>query len=304
MQTTQQTSSFYPELIHQEQNYFPIHCQALSYVRNQKNILDAVDLKIPQGAIVGLVGANGAGKTSLMRCLLGLLEPSMGRVELLACDAQHLSETVLNQLAYVAQHTDLFAWMTVEQHLHNYAHAYSTWNNQRAFELALLFQLPLSHRVRSLSGGEQQKLALVLALAHQPQLLFLDEPVASLDPVSRHLFMKTLAQFSQTTDSNTAPTVLISSHILNDLERLVSHFAFMREGRLQLFMVWQEMLKFVRVFPHSASMEKLNINSPGILFQSALYTIVDLRHYHPTEGLHDVKNDELNLEDLFIALNS
>lgn len=210
---------------------------------DSKNILDAVTLAIPRGAVVGLVGRNGAGKSTLLRCLAGLVEPDAGSSALLGCPSLRLDDAVRARIGYVAQTPDLFEWMTVLDHLQLVGRAYPRWDEERCLVLAARLALPIGGRVRDLSGGDQQKMAVVLALAHDPDLLLLDEPVASLDPLTRQEFMR--AMFGNRDDDGR--TVIISSHILTDLERVVSHVAFMRGGRLQLFDTWDAMLEYLRL---------------------------------------------------------
>lgn len=210
---------------------------------DSKVILNAITLAVPRGAVVGLVGRNGAGKSTLLRCLAGLTEPDEGSSTLLGCPSLQLHDGVRAHIGYVAQTPDLFEWLTVIDHLKLIGSAYLHWNEERCMVLAARLALPLFGKVRELSGGDQQKLAVVLALAHDPDLLLLDEPVASLDPMTRQEFMR--AMFGNREDDGR--TVIISSHILTDLERVVSHVAFMREGRLQLFDTWDAMLDYLRL---------------------------------------------------------
>ena len=198
-------------------------------------LLDSVSLQIPEGAVVGLVGRNGAGKSTLMRCLLGLTPPRSGSSRLLGSPSLDLSDAVRERLGYVGQEPDLFGWLNGNQHLREMAAVYENFDTDRALRLALKLDLNMGRRADKLSGGDQQKLAVVLAMGHDPDLLILDEPVASLDPISRRDFMRAL--FTRPADQ--APrTVLMSSHLLNDLERVVSHVLFLREGKVQLFGEW------------------------------------------------------------------
>jgi ABC-2 type transport system ATP-binding protein len=219
-----------------------IHCENLSYQHNLKPVLSDITLSIPRGAVVGLVGANGAGKSTLLRCLVGLAAPFRGSSGLLDCPSLELTDDVRARLGYVAQSPDLFKWMSVEEHLNTIGRAYPNWNEKRCWQLAIRLRLPMLSSVSGLSGGDQQKLAVVMAMAHEPELLILDEPVSSLDPMTRRDFMRALfAEHSEAADgalpdaNPVPPTIIISSHLLGDLERVVSHVAFIRDGALQLF---------------------------------------------------------------------
>lgn len=224
----------------------------LTLERESKTILQDINLAIPSGAVVGLVGRNGAGKTSLLRCLTGLMEPTSGTSSLLGCPSKRLSDAVRERLGYVAQTPDLFEWMEVFQMIKTVGQAYARWDETRALALAVQLDLPVGRTVRNLSGGEQQKLSVVLALAHDPDLLLLDEPVSSLDPMARREFMRALfaSPLQRDAKANGEPrerTVLISSHLLSDLERVVTHVAFIRDGRLQCMDAWDAMLEHLRL---------------------------------------------------------
>jgi ABC-2 type transport system ATP-binding protein len=211
-------------------------------------LLDGIGFAIPEGAVVGLVGRNGAGKSTLMRCLLGLQTPDEGQSWLLGEPSLALTDAVRERLGYAAQTPDLFPRLTGAEHLEEMAAVYPGVHMPDAVALAARLDLPLGRRADALSLGDQQKLAVVLALAHDPDLLLLDEPVASLDPISRRDFMRALFAMRR----KPAPrTVLVSSHLLSDLERVVSHVLFLREGRVQLFIEWDEAMEHLRCVPAS-----------------------------------------------------
>ena len=277
-----------------------IRCEQLSLNRDYATILSGITLNIPRGAVVGLVGRNGAGKSTLLRCLVGLTAPSSGSAELLGCPALDLTDKVRARLGYVAQTPDLFDWMSVYEHLTTIGRAYPTWDETRCLFLAARLNLPLGCAVRKLSGGDQQKLAVVLALAHDPEVLILDEPVASLDPMTRRDFMRSLfVEHGERDDlpaSAVEPTILISSHLLSDLERVVSHVAFLRDGRLQLFDAWDAMLEHLRLLPRETSA----IPPSAVICKNSAHCVVDTRH--APQWLN--AGQALTLDELFVELNS
>ncbi len=272
----------------------PIAADQLTLGYDGVTILHRISLAIPAGAVVGLVGRNGAGKSSLLRCLAGLTEPDSGTSALFGCPSLHLSDAVRERLGYVAQSPDLFDWMTVEEHLQLIGRAYPRWNEKRCMVLAARLDLSLLKTVRDLSGGDQQKLAVVLALAHDPDLLLLDEPVASLDPLTRREFMRAIFSEREHDDR----TVIISSHILTDLERVVSHVAFMRDGRIQLFDTWDAMLEHLRLVPADAT----DLPEGAALHKSrnATHMVVDTRR---APAWRDAGR-AMTLDELFMELNS
>ena len=265
-------------------------------------ILDNITLTVPRGAVVGLVGRNGAGKSTLLRCMVGLAEPTQGTARLLGCPALDLSDPVREHLGYVAQTPDLFEWMEVYEHLRAIGQAYPRWNEERCLVLACRLGLPMGGRVENLSVGDQQKLAVVLALAHDPDVLLLDEPVSNLDPMTRNEFMRSLfvdrSLGEESGVLDTERTIVISSHLLSDLERVVSHVAFIRQGRLQLFEAWDAMLEHFRLislpgddFPRAAVVCK----NPA-----AAQCVIDTRLAPEWED----KGRVLSLDELFVELNS
>jgi ABC-2 type transport system ATP-binding protein len=193
-----------------------------------KEVLRGVDLAIPRGSVVGLLGKNAAGKSTLIKCLLGLIKIDAGTVHVFSDDAWRLSAESKARLGYVPQEISLYSWMRVSQIIQYTAAFYPRWNWELSNRLAAQWELPLDDRVGPLSAGQIQKLALILALGHEPDLLVLDEPVAALDPVARRDFLRTLLDIAQ----NENRTVLFSTHITSDLERVADRVAVLRGGRI------------------------------------------------------------------------
>jgi len=273
--------------------------QQVTLRRHGQTVLQDIDLSLPQGAVLGLVGRNGAGKTSLLRCMVGLSLPDSGRCELLGEAAADLSDGARARLGYVAQSPDLFDGLSAEQHFRRLAPLYPRWQHRYAVELSVRLQLPLGTPARRLSLGDQQKLSVVLALAHDPDLLILDEPVASLDPITRRDFMRSL--FERRADERPR-SVLISSHLLADLERVVSHVAFIRGGRLQLCDEWDALAEHLRLLVGTAHSLPVH-TGPGIVHRQQrhgeLRLLVDSRLQPELAAL----GEPMNLDDMFTELN-
>jgi ABC-2 type transport system ATP-binding protein len=193
-----------------------------------KEVLRGVDLTIPRGSVVGLLGKNAAGKSTLIKCLLGLLRIDAGNLRVFNDDSWSLTAASKARLGYVPQEISLYSWMRVSQIIQYTAAFYPKWNWDLSDHLVRQWELPPKDRVGPLSAGQIQKLALVLALGHEPDLLVLDEPVASLDPVARRDFLRTLLDIAQSENR----TILFSTHITTDLERVADRVAILRDGRI------------------------------------------------------------------------
>jgi ABC-2 type transport system ATP-binding protein len=196
--------------------------------RRSKNVLDGVDLSIPRGSVVGLLGRNGAGKTTLIKCAMGLLRIDAGEARVFDEDAWDLSPQSKMRIGYVPQVVSLYPWMRIKQLIGYTASFYPTWNDDRVAHWLDEWQLDPKARIGPLSVGQLQKLAIVLALGHEPELLVLDEPVASLDPHGRRSFLQTIIDRAM----DGCSTVLFSTHITSDLERVADRVAILRDGRI------------------------------------------------------------------------
>lgn len=208
-----------------------ITCNGVTKSFGSTDVLKGVDLEIPHGSIVGLVGTNGAGKSTLIKCLLGLLKISSGTASVLGEDPWDLSAETKNNLGYVPQVIKLYPWMRVSQVIDYTGAFYDNWDAEHCKALMEMWELDGSCWIKTLSGGQLQRLAIILALGHKPSLLILDEPAASLDPVGRRSFLKSLLEMN----ADGGQSVLFSTHITSDLERVASHVAFLDDGCVEFF---------------------------------------------------------------------
>ena len=187
-------------------------------------------LEIPAGAVTALVGPNGAGKTTLLQMAVGLRRPSAGTVRVLGCDPQRDARELLPRVGFVAQDHPLHRGFTVAETLRLGRELNPTWDDELARLRLERLDLSLDQRIGKLSGGQQAQVALTLALAKRPELLLLDEPVASLDPLARREFLTALMEAV----SEGGLTVVLSSHLLADLERVCDHIVILSHARTQL----------------------------------------------------------------------
>lgn len=211
----------------------PILMRGVAKRFGSKPVLDGLDWEVGQGQVIGLLGRNGAGKSTLMECLLGLREIDGGSVQLFGEPLDALSDATRARIGYVPQKSDLFEWMTPLQMLAYFKALYPRWNDARVAGLLDRWGIDVALRnkpIRRLSGGEQQRLSIIRALAHEPELLVLDEPVSALDPAGRRDFLAEL--IDGVIERGT--TVVFSTHILTDLERVALDVAFLKDGRIVL----------------------------------------------------------------------
>lgn len=209
---------------------FAIEVDHLSRRFGNKFALNDVSLRVPRGAVYGLVGANGAGKTTFIKHLMGLLQAQSGSVRVLNADPVRDPAGALSRLGYLAEDLDLPGWMRVNDLLRYTAAFYPKWDWNYAEELRQQFELPTKLRVKNLSKGQRARVGLLVALAHRPDLLVLDEPSSGLDPIARRDILAAIIS----TVAEEGRSVLFSSHLLDEVERVSDHVAMLRAGRLVL----------------------------------------------------------------------
>ena len=186
-------------------------------------------LSIPAGKVVGLVGPNGAGKTTLLQLAVGLLEPTSGTIEVLSSRPAE-SPAQLGRVGFVAQETPTYATLSIADHLRLGAWLNPGWNSEQAERRIEQLGLDPRQRAGKLSGGQRAQLALTLAIAKRPELLILDEPVASLDPVARRDFLRGLMEVV----AEHGVSVVLSSHLVADLERVCDYLVVLVNSRVQV----------------------------------------------------------------------
>ena len=210
--------------------------------QERAEVLKGVSLHLDAGSINGLLGRNGSGKTTLIRATLGLMKPTEGSAQLMGVTAWDCPTAVRERLGYVSQNLDHFPEATVERCLELVGSFYSNWNSAYINELKSRWNVS-EGLIATLSVGQKQKVALLMALGHRPDLLILDEPVASLDPGARREFLSTLVELN----SDTNQTILLSSHITSDIERMCSHVAILHHGRILCHTQIDELKERLRV---------------------------------------------------------
>jgi ABC-2 type transport system ATP-binding protein len=189
--------------------------------------LDGLNLDVAEGSIYGLIGVNGAGKTTAIKLLMNILRPSGGRSEVLGTDSLRLRPRDFTEIGYVSENQEMPDWMTVEYFLRYLSAFYPAWDRTLEAELVRQFQLPLDRKLKHLSRGMRMKVALASSLAYRPKLMVLDEPFTGLDPLVRDEVIEGLLARAEGT------TVFISSHDLAEIESFASHIGYLDEHRLK-----------------------------------------------------------------------
>jgi ABC-2 type transport system ATP-binding protein len=207
-----------------------LSCDALGKRYGSRWALRDCTLEIPSGTVTALVGPNGAGKTTLLQLAVGLSKPTAGDVRVLGHSPRREAAAVLPRIGFLAQEHPLYAGFTIAETLKLGRKLNPTWDEGLALDRIQSLDLPLRQKVGKLSGGQQAQVALTLALAKRPELLLLDEPVASLDPLARREFLQAVMEAV----AETGMTVVLSSHIVADLERVCDHLVILSSARVQL----------------------------------------------------------------------
>ena len=188
--------------------------------------VDDLSLEIPSGSVCGLLGRNGAGKTTAFKCLLGFARPDAGTM---LFDGEPLRPQVFEKLGYVPERPQLYGWMTVGEHLELIRRSHPKYDAARANQLIDIFRLERRKKAKRLSKGQQTALSLIVVLAANPSLLILDEPASGLDPVMQRAVLDLLIDAA-----TSGATILLSSHQIGQIERAADRVAIVRDGRLVL----------------------------------------------------------------------
>ena len=207
-----------------------IEVENLSRSFRRKKALKHVTLHVPAGCVFGLVGENGSGKTTLIKHLLGALKPQHGRVRVFGKDPAADPVGVLAEIGHLSEDREMPTWMRIRELLRYIRAFYPKWDVQYAEQLRDMFRLDPDAKVKYLSRGERALAGLLVALAHRPKLLVLDEPSSGLDPVVRRDILGAIVR----TVAYEGRTVFFSSHLLDEVERVADHVAMVVEGEVVL----------------------------------------------------------------------
>jgi ABC-2 type transport system ATP-binding protein len=287
-----------------------IELQNLTRRYGKLDAVNGLNLAVRPGGCYGFFGRNGAGKTTTIKCLLNLLKPTAGTVRVFGLDPQTDEVSVKSRLCYVPDAVAFYPWMTVRETLNYLASFRPRWNRQVQSSLLQRFDLDPSKKTSSLSKGQKTQLALVSAVAPEPELLVLDEPTSGLDPIVRREFIETVIGAYQSGDPEHR-TVFVSTHLISEFEGLIDEFTILEQGRAILTMEADDArARFQKIRARFAEPLPLSVSLPGaldarrdgrsleLLCNGSSGPLLEiLRARHPEELLCEA----LSLEEIFVA---
>jgi ABC-2 type transport system ATP-binding protein len=229
-----------------------VQAEHISKAFGGKQVLCDLSFNVMPGDVIGVLGKNGAGKTTLLELMLGFSPPTSGDIRVFGHVSRKLPGAVKKRVGFVPQQDELLDALVVGDQLKLIASFYPHWDQELVDQLCATWNINTGARIKTMSVGERQKLSILLAFGQRPDLLVLDEPVASLDPLARRQFLEQLVELS--TDASRA--VVFSSHIVSDIERLANRIWILKEGQLY----WQGELDALK-----ESIVRLHVRGEGDL---------------------------------------
>lgn len=203
-----------------------LRCENLSKRYGGTLALNNISLSVESGKIVGILGPNGSGKTTLIKLMNGLLTPTSGE---LFIEGDKPGVTTKAKVAYLPDNIYLNSWMTVEQIIDYFTDFYADFRPERAYEMLLKLGITPTMRLKSLSKGNKEKVCLILVMSRNAKLYVLDEPIAGVDPAARDYVISTIIN-----NYNPEATVLISTHLIADIEQVLDEVIFIQRGEILL----------------------------------------------------------------------
>ncbi|HEU5135006.1 MAG TPA: ABC transporter ATP-binding protein [Steroidobacteraceae bacterium] len=275
----------------------------------QKQVLQDVSFGVSPGDVIGVLGKNGAGKTTLLEIMLGFTAPTAGAIRVFGHESRKLPGDIKARVGFVPQQDELLDQLTVADQLRVIASFYSHWDFELIDRLCGEWGVNVNARIKGMSVGERQKLSILLAFGHKPELLILDEPVASLDPIARRQFLEQLLTIS----ADGQRSIVFSSHIVSDIERLANRIWILKDGRLD----WQgdlDSLKesIVRLHIRGSGAELPRLEIPGVLNvrRDGAFATAVVRDWtaEAQESLEksasvQIEVETLGLEEVFVELH-
>ena len=255
-------------------------------------------LAVPAGHVVALVGPNGAGKTTLLNLAVGLLRPTCGHMSVLAGELPG-SPTARRSIGFVAQDAPLYGHLSVADMLLVARNMNLTWDDGRARTRLAELAIPPDRKVRNLSGGQKAQLALTIAVAKRPEVLILDEPLATLDPLARHDFMSSL----MVTVAEDGLSVVFSSHVVSELERIADYLVVLNNGQLQIAGEVESLLAGHQILTGRGGEQFLDSHQVSVVhaLEAEAQTHVLVRMLASEGGVPGWQSQPARLEDLVLS---
>jgi len=266
--------------------------------------LGPLNFELEPGTVLGFVGPNGAGKTTTIQCLVGLLRPDSGQIDVFGRPNDPNKPEWKLDIGYVGDMHVFYERWTAERNLGFLSQFYPNWSHQKAEELARRFSLPLNKRAKDLSTGNRVKLSLISALAHSPKLLLLDEPTSGIDPVVRTEVLDVLFEILETGDR----AIFYATHILPEISRLADDLAFIDEGEIWMRTAKDDLTERWRKFFfrlqkndiifEAAVSHKLEGNEHQVISSDFEVTLRQLREL----GAENIQENRMGIDEIAVEI--
>lgn len=263
--------------------------------------LTDINLELPRGFIMGFIGQNGAGKTTTIKSILNLIHRDRGEIRLFGLDLGEREQEIKDRIGFVGENQYFYEEMSVAWTVGFFKKIYSRWNDRLCADLLAKYKISPSKKVKVLSKGQRVKLAMVMALAHEPELLILDEPTSGLDPAARHDLLQDVLEVITDGDKS----VFFSSHIIQDLERIADYVTLIDNGQI-LFSEEKDLIldRYRKVIFNLPTEQELRLLQPNLIsFKQVgkscvgITDAVDLVR----SRVADVEVQRVGLDEIFLA---
>lgn len=294
---------------HKNGSDFAITARNLTRRFGNIKALDGFGLQVKTGAVCGLIGNNGAGKTTAIHILLGLIPPNSGKMSVLGCDPAHDNIEILKRVGFFPEKVEPYEWMKVKILFQMGAHSWPTWCESTCHKLSRDFDLDTSKTVKNLSKGMLAKAKLIFALSHHPECLILDEPISGLDPAARDELLSIIRDLTQTQNI----TTLMSSHSLHELADIATDITIIHNGRNRFNASMLEIQNHIAVL----ECRQPDLHLPPNLKDQRIHTLTDngiTQHLLKNKQNPDLRNflqqlspnqavlKEISLKNLFLFI--
>ncbi|MDR2754786.1 MAG: ABC transporter ATP-binding protein [Planctomycetaceae bacterium] len=291
-------------------------CRYFGNDKEQTLAVDHLNFAVPQGSVYGLLGTNGAGKTTSIRMLVSHLKPNSGNIRVLGETPANFTEITRKKIAYISENMQIPHWMSIEEAVGFCKPLYPQWDDVLLQKLLQLFNLKINKRYEEASKGQRRAICIILAMCQNPDVLIMDEPASGLDTLARRHFLTEILNIA----CNENKTILFSSHILGDIERTVDRVAILSQGQRILEGELDSLKESVRrISLHGENISEKPAELPQIPFQtlrieqkqnSCQWVVTDYSDekmnqlYQKLPENVTVDVEAFNLEELFVVVDS